>query len=289
MSGQTDIQSSLHMFSRTTYNPAVTGASRYVNIYGHWRDQWQGFTGAPQTMYFGANSYFNEIKSGMGLVAIKDKIGFENNMIFKVSYAYHISLSSNSYISLGLSGGVLNRNIDWTKQQIAEPDSNLPAEQENKWNADFDFGVEYNMERFTLGLSITHLNRSASKSVYSNMGHHFYGYIKYKFALGVDYELVPSLFMQNNRKSTHVESNLLLYYRNRAWVGASYRMDDKFNSESVVGMVGIDLMNSLRISYSFDYNIGKIGKYANNTHEIMLGIRLNRPQKMYSKSPRFFE
>jgi type IX secretion system PorP/SprF family membrane protein len=277
------------MFNRTTYNPAVTGASRYVNIYGHWRDQWQGFTGAPQTMYFSANSYFSEINSGMGLVAVKDKIGFENNMIFKVSYAYHISLSPNSYISLGLSGGVLNRNIDWTKQQTTEPDPNLPTGQENNWNADFDFGIEYNMERFALGLSVTHLNKSANKSVYSNMGHHFYGYVKYKFVLGIDYDLVPSLFVQNSKKSTHMEGNVLLYYRNVAWAGVSYRINEKFNSESIVGIIGIDLMNYLRISYSFDYNIGKIGKYANNTHEIMLGIRLNRPQKIYSKSPRFFE
>ncbi|MDR1552290.1 MAG: type IX secretion system membrane protein PorP/SprF [Prevotellaceae bacterium] len=51
----------------------------------------------------------------------------------------------------------------------------------------------------------------------------------------------------------------------------------------------MDLFNFLRIGYSFDYNVGEIGKYSNNTHEVMLGIRLNRPQKIYAKSPRFFE
>jgi type IX secretion system PorP/SprF family membrane protein len=287
--GQTDMQSSQHMFNRTTYNPAVTGASRYVNIYGHWRYQWQGFSGAPRTMYFSANSYFSEIKSGIGLVAIVDRIGFERNMIFKLSYAYHVFLTSNSYLSFGISGGVLNKNIDWAKKQIAEPDPNLPSERESKLNADFDFGVEYNMERLSLGISMTHLNRPANKAVYTNMGHHFYGYAKYKFGLGVDFDLIPALFVQNSKKSTHMEANILLYYRNIAWIGASYRMDDKFRSESVVAIIGIDLMNYLRIGYSFDYNIGQIGKYANNTHEIMLGIRLNRPQKVYSKSPRFFE
>jgi type IX secretion system PorP/SprF family membrane protein len=277
------------MFNRTTYNPAVTGASRYVNVYGHWRYQWQGFKGAPRTMYFSANSYFKEINSGLGLVAINDKIGFERNMTFKLSYAYHVYVSSDSYISLGISGGVLNKNIDWDKKQVTEPDPDLPTGKENKLTADFDFGVEYNMERFTLGLSVTHLNRTAHKSAYNNMGHHFYGYVKYKFVLGVDFDLVPALFVQNSKKSTHMEGNVLLYYRNRAWIGASYRVNDKFNSESVVGIAGIDLMNSLRISYSFDYNIGQIGKYSNNTHEIMLGIRFNRPQRVYSKSPRFFE
>ncbi|MDR2653338.1 MAG: type IX secretion system membrane protein PorP/SprF [Prevotellaceae bacterium] len=286
---QTDIQTSQHMFNRTTYNPSVTGASQYINIYGHWRDQWQGFSEAPQTMYLTANRYFKEIKSGLGIAAIKDKIGFERNMLFKLSYAYHVYLSSNSYLSLGFSAGVLNRNIDWTKKQITDPDPNLPNEMENKWTANFDFGIEYNMERFTVGLSVTHLNRSAKSATYNNMGHHFYGYVKYKFELGADFELTPALFAQNSKKSTHLEGNLLLHYRNRAWIGASYRMDEKLNSESVVGIIGIDLMDFLRIGYSFDYNIGHIGKYSNNTHEIMLGIRLARVQKVYARSPRFFE
>jgi type IX secretion system PorP/SprF family membrane protein len=277
------------MFNRTTYNPASTGASRYINIYGHWRDQWQGFSGAPQTMYFTANAYFQNMRSGLGLVVIKDKIGFEQSMSFKLSYAYHVHLTSSSYLSLGLNAGILNRNIDWTKKQIEQPDPTLPSETENKWRADFDFGVEYNMERFTAGVSLTHLHRTATDATSINVGHHFYGYVKYKFGLGVDFDLVPALFAQNSKKSTHMESNLILFYRNKAWIGASYRVDDKFKSESIVGIVGIDLMDFLRISYSFDYNIGAIGKVANNTHEIMLGIRLARPQKIYAKSPRFFE
>jgi type IX secretion system PorP/SprF family membrane protein len=286
---QNDIQASQHMFNRTMYNPAVTGASKYINFYGNWRDQWQGFDEAPQTIYFTASGYFKEIKSGFGMVAIKDKIGFERNMVFKLSYAYHVYLSSSAYLSLGISVGVLNRNIDWEKKQTVEPDPNLPSELENKWSANFDFGIEYNMERFTAGLSVTHLSKIANKANYRNMGHHFYGYVKYKFGLGVDFELTPSLFAQNSRKSTHIEGNLLLHYRSKAWIGASYRMDEKLSSESVVGMVGIDLMNFLRIGYSFDYNIGQIGEYSNNTHEIMLGIRLSRPNKYNPKSPRFFE
>jgi type IX secretion system PorP/SprF family membrane protein len=281
---------SQHMLNRTTYNPASTGASRYVNIYGHWRDQWQGFTGGPQTMYITAHTYFTDLKSGIGLTATKDKLGdLERNMLFKLSYAYHLYLNSNSYLSFGLSAGVLNRHINWLVKRISEDDSTLPDHVENKWTADFDFGIEYNLERFTVGLSLTHLNRTSDEATELNMGHHFYGYLKYKFSLGVDFDLVPSLFAQNSKKSTHIESNIMFHYRNKAWIGVSYRADEQLSSESVVGIVGIDMFDFLRIGYSFDYNIGEIGKYSNNTHEIMLGIRLNRPQKIYAKTPRFFE
>jgi type IX secretion system PorP/SprF family membrane protein len=241
-------------------------------------------------MYLTAHTYFPDLKSGIGITTLKDKLGdMERNMMFKISYAYHLYLSSSSYLSFGLSAGVLNRNIDFLKKRVVEDDVSLPDYVVNQWTADFDFGIEYNMERFTAGISLTHLNRTSDEATELNMGHHFYGYLKYKFGLGVDFDLVPAVFAQNSKKSTHIEGNLLLYYQNKAWIGASYRVDEKLDSESVVGIVGLDLFNFLRIGYSFDYNIGPIGKYSNNTHEIMLGIRLNRPQKIYAKSPRFFE
>lgn len=291
MTGQTDIQMSQHMFNRTTYNPASTGASHYVNIYGHWRNQWQGFKDAPTTMYITTHAYFSGLKSGLGLVAVNDKLGFERNMLFKLSYAYHLHINASSYISFGLSGGVLNRYINWKDAKAREQDiaSTIPTETESKWTADFDFGIEYNMEKFTLGVSLTHLNKASNKAIYTDMGHHFYGYVKYKFNLGVNFDLVPALFAQNSKKSTHMEGNLLLFYQSKAWIGASYRVDDKFKSESVVGMIGVDL-KMFRLGYSFDYNIGEVGKSGSaNTHEIMLGIRLSHPQRIYAKSPRFFE
>jgi len=293
MFGQTDIQMSQHMLNRTTYNPASTGASRYINIYGHWRDQWVGFPDAPTTIFLTAHGYFSEMKSGFGIIALKDNVGYEDNLMFKLAYAYHIHFSSNSYLSLGLNGGILNRRIDWRKAVTAERDEGtIPTELESKLRADFDFGIEYNMERFTVGLSATHINHTADEAKNGDMGHHFYGYLKYIFSLNFDFDLVPSLFAQNSKKSTHLELSTLLYYRNRAWIGGGYRCDEKFDSESVVGILGIDLSNKFRLSYSFDYNIGKIGNKdvsTRNTHEVMLGIRLARPMNVYAKTPRFFE
>jgi type IX secretion system PorP/SprF family membrane protein len=194
-----------------------------------------------------------------------------------------------------LNGGVLNRHFDWQNTVLPDKDGQpvpVPTEPKNNWTADFDFGIEYNMERLTVGASVTHLNRTADEATHINMGHHFYGYVKYKFSLGFDFDLVPALFAQNSKKSTHLEVSTLLFYRNTAWIGAGYRCDEKFESESVVGIVGLDINNTFRIGYSFDYNVAKLKTKdagMNNTHEIMLGIRLSRPQHIYAKTPRFFE
>jgi type IX secretion system PorP/SprF family membrane protein len=241
-------------------------------------------------MYLVGHAYSPALKSGIGLIIMKDRLGdLETNTLLKASYAYHLNLTHNSYLSLGINAGILDRNTDWSKKQLAEPDLTLPSYAEDRCVADFDFGMEYNIEKFTAGISVTHLSRNPNEQLSSTVSRHFYGYLRYRFKMGNNFDLEPAFFFQNNKKSTHMEGNMLLYYNSRAWIGGSYRVDDKFDSESVVVMAGIDLMDFLRIGYSFDYNIGKVGKYANNTHEIMLGIRLDRPQRISAKSPRFFE
>jgi hypothetical protein len=120
------------------------------------------------------------------------------------------------------------------------------------------------------------LNKRAHDTHNVNYGQHFYGYAQYNFSLQNDLDLSAALFAQNSKKSTHIETNLILFHRNKMWIGAGYRFDEKLDSESVVAMIGLNLRNFLKIGYSFDYNIGKIGKCSDFTHEIMLGIKISR-------------
>jgi type IX secretion system PorP/SprF family membrane protein len=171
---------------------------------------------------------------------------------------------------------VVNKNVEWNYAIEQEQDNILPTEPECKWKADFDFGLEYNTERFQAGLSVRHLSKRANDAHRINMGQHFYGYLRYNFPRKNNFSLSATAFAQNSKKSTHIESNLVLFYRRTMWVGAGYRCDEKLEPESLVGMIGVNLLGFLKLGYSFDFNIGKIGKYSNNTHEIMLGIKISR-------------
>ena len=304
--GQTDVQLSQQLFSRVNYNPAATGASNYVNIFLMAREQWVGFKEAPSTQIFNIHNYFNNIRSGVGLSLINDKLGLMNSFNAKLSYAYHIHFNEDAYLSLGLSGGILYKKFDKAKavlesqynDQIFATYMNRPT----KVNPDFDFGVEFNTRKFQVGLSTTHLNNVAKKVQDIKLlesNRHIYMYTKYIFNVGRadTWKLVPTLMGINNLNTFSFEINGMAYYRERFWFGLSYRFDEKssgepglISSESLIGIVGLNITDFLRLGYSYDFNIGPVKNPSSGTHEIMLSLRLAKDNDYGGrKSPRFFE
>lgn len=287
---QTDVQLSQHMFNRMNYNPAVTGASRYVNITGYVRDQWTGWEGAPTTRMLTLHNYFTSIRSGLGIVFVYDAIGLEKSINTKVNYAYHVVLTEDSYLSLGLGAGVLHRFFDRTHlTPDQENDQNLPADINDRTYADFDFGMEYNYRNFRAGASVTHLTRSAKSSSPLGAGRHFYGFLQYRHPVNFRWEIQPSWFIQENRKFIHSEVNMLAFYDNRFWFGMSFRVDRTFQAESLVPMGGVNIGKTCSLGYSYDVNLGKLHSYSEGTHEINLRIRLRKDSRQVFRSPRFFE
>ena len=75
-----------------------------------------------------------------------------------------------------------------------------------------------------------------------------------------------------------------MYYGGKFWAGASYRY-----KESIVGLIGVDITQNIRIGYSYDYNSGAIKSYSSGSHEILLLGSFNlQKSSIPSKSPRFF-
>lgn len=287
---QVDIQLSQHMLNRLNYNPAVTGATQYVNVTGYMRNQWTGWTGAPKSQVILAHNYFNSINSGFGLSVINDKIGLEKSLNIKILYAYHIRISELTYFSLGLSGGILHRSFDQSDLMPDDiTDTELPLDIGNKTFADFDFGLEFHISNLTLGASITHLTVSDKHTPSLRSGRHYYAFAKYVVPLAHRWEMEPSLFMQRNRRFVHSEVNALFFYDRRFWFGASYRVDAAFHSESFVPIAGVEIAKSFRIGYSFDMNLGDLNNFSGGTHEIVLSLRIRKKSDRHFNSPRFFE
>ncbi|MDR1897609.1 MAG: type IX secretion system membrane protein PorP/SprF [Prevotellaceae bacterium] len=294
--GQNDIQLSQQFLSRVNYNPAATGASNYINVFLLGREQWLGFRDAPSTQVLNAHNYFNNINSGMGLSVTNDRIGIESSINAKLAYAYYVQFE-NSYLSFGLGAGILYKNLD-TDRFRAETSSVYDDEtlasyigRSNKVNPDFDFGIEYNTEKFQIGASVTHLNLSPIKIDNLQSGRHIYFYSKYTFPIDLDWKLAPTVVV--NMSSFPIMSldlNTMAYYRERFWFGASLRASDEFVLESVVGIIGLYITDFLGLGYSYDFNIGPIGRYTSGSHEVSLRARIGKSDTGGGgKTPRFFE
>ena len=55
-------------------------------------------------------------------------------------------------------------------------------------------------------------------------------------------------------------------YNKKFWAGVSYRV-----GAAVVGMIGIDILNGVKIGYSYDFDTSALISYPKGSHEIMVG------------------
>ncbi len=49
------------------------------------------------------------------------------------------------------------------------------------------------------------------------------------------------------------------------WLGASYR-----SNRSVAALFQFSVNDQLKVGYTYDFDFGKLGKYSNGSHEVML-------------------
>jgi len=153
----------------------------------------------------------------------------------------------------------------------------------------FGVGAFYFTERYYLGLSIPKLienkinkNGVSTQSISKEQMHVFFmgGYV---FNINGIVKFKPSVltkYVKNAPVSLDLTGTFLFY--ERLWLGAMYRVDDSFG-----GLVQIQATNQLKIGYSYDLPINKLGAYNNGTHEIMVTFDFNFGSGRV-RSPRYF-
>ena len=280
--GQSDILLTQQWFSRINMNPAATGNSNHVDIFLLNRQQWMGFTNAPRTSVLNAHSYFNAIQSGLGVSLLFDKVGVSRQMINALfSYAYHIDLTEEALLSMGLSGGLFNTSWDPRRNTMSEDnDPVLNINRSSRTFADFNAGMELNMYGLTFGASITHLLNSQGFT--GKPRREYYSYVRYRIAIDKKFDVAPAIMYRNGNYSNFFDFNVTGYYLKKYWVGFSIRPKNTFSM-----MLGGEY-NMFRIGYAYDRSIGVTSSLATNSHEIMLSVRLQKPQKD-RKTTRFLD
>ncbi|NPA37758.1 MAG: type IX secretion system membrane protein PorP/SprF [Chlorobi bacterium] len=279
--GQFDAQFSQNMFNQLATNPGFAGSSGMINLTTLNRQQWVGFEGAPKTTVFGADAAINLFKSegGVGLMFMNDEIGPFKNIIINMSYAYRIEME-NASLGLGLSVGMINQTLDGTTlDPLSGTDGNTyhstddPAIPQNKVtdNAlDVGFGAFYESTKYYVGFSVNHLNKPSP-----DFDGEFQTYFKQTVFINGGYRykmkkhpvvLVPSLYVKTDFAALQVDVNMNAYIKDKYWAGLTYRHQD-----AIVILAGIELLNGLKLGYSYDITLSKLFNYSSGSHEIMLG------------------
>lgn len=303
--GQQQPQYTQYIFNQLLINPAVSGIENYVDVKAGYRSQWTGLQGAPVTTCFSITAPIGRIDAqgdalqvpadggnlrpysesyraadphhGIGLTVVNDKAGPITQSNINASYAYHLGLSPDLNLAVGVSGGISLYSLDQNAVVLEDGSAIDPAiGNNNQVRPNVNAGIWGYSGSYFFGVSVQQLlsqTISFSSNPIYNEGKtvpHFYITGGYRFYLSDDVTLMPSVMYKIIKPASNtVDVNLKMAFREHFWVGASYRQND-----AVAGMMGFTINSFLSFGYSYDYTTSNLNSVSNGTHEIFLGLHL---------------
>lgn len=284
-SAQQDALFSQYMFNPFSINPAYAGSRNSMSGVLLARKQWSGFSGAPTTGTFAIHSPFKGKNFALGFNAIAEEIGPSVNSGAFLTYAYHLKLPVGK-LSFGLRGGFfssrLNNNLLRFDNQtdIANTGGVLKGMTPN-----FDFGAYYYTQKFYLGFSSAHLTAGDLKfrdnNLTYNISRHYMVASGLAIVINPNFVVKPSVLVKYVFGApVNVDVNTSVLIKKDFWIGASFRTNSAFNSQSLVGIFEYNITDFMRIGYSYDFTLGKLRNYNSGSHELFIGMDLNISKKV---------
>ena len=272
-----------YFYKPMAYNPAFTGTDEYTNAMLLSRSQWRSFKGAPQLTLFTADGNVMDKKVGIGLNLISDRKGITNLIGGSVYYAYHLSLNNDMQLSMGMSVGVADHSIDFSKAVVENPnDPTFYADAQHKTAFNANAGLVFNWKDLKIGLGVPQLIANKLKSVnyvdssnitsYYNSVRHIMMSAHYKYVIIEDkgISIEPVLLTRIVPKTPfQFDATVNVNWKNKVWAGITYK------SKYAIGLnIGVYAHERLRIGYSYDVITGNLGKYAGISHELMVNYQI---------------
>jgi len=289
LSGQLTPVTSQYVLNPLTINPAYAGNRGALNIAAFYRRQWVGITGSPETMTLAADAPFLDAKLGLGLIITSDKLGVTKETQFQSTYSYKISMDKGN-LSFGLGAGLITTNTAWSDLIVIDPgDEYFLIDSRVFVVPDFSFGTYYSYQNYFAGVSIPKLlgyKFDFNKNKYTlkfDPGQYYYLFnTGYLFTLSTKFKFFPSTLVTfSPGEKLLFDLNAHFSYLDRIWAGVSYR-----NKRSLSTLFQFAVNNQFKVAYTYDFDFGRLGRYSNGSHEIML--RYEFKYKVYVVNPLIF-
>ncbi len=306
LKGQQSIQFSQYIFNGLSLNPGYAGYKENLNLNTTYRTQWTGLAGAPTTFSASVDGVIKEKKVGLGFSVLQDQLGAQSTLSALASVAYRLQLNEASRLSLGISAGIDQYNLDNSKLRTLssiQSGNAITNYVSNQIRPDLQFGLFYASRHYFWGLSVLDLLSTFSKQdptyFIIQRNRHFYLHAGGIFYLSPTLSLKPSFLIKDDLKApANLDVNTFLIFNRKLWVGGSIRTSlSVLNSSSIPKnlssadaasiMIQYFPNSSLRIGYSFDYTTSHLQQVSSGSHEISIGYTIH--SKSYPMlSPRLF-
>ncbi|SFT64150.1 type IX secretion system membrane protein, PorP/SprF family [Algoriphagus locisalis] len=310
-----DVQYSQFYANPFYLNPALAGSTELTRVGVNFRNQWPALDQSFIAYTAYADFFSKKYNSGIGVVVSGARESFTQSTTSEIGlvYSYRLRLGEKRFLHVGTQVSFLSRDvlfdqvilgtqIDIDKGVIVgEPGNGFTGDSRLR-AADMNAGLLYYEEKFWFGFSAFHLLEPQISYLEVNSNRLP---VKYSFHGGVRFNLAPgnindyfnntdqerSLALAFNYKSQGVFDQLDIgaeFYFEPLILGFWYRgLPTKYNlpnSESLIGLIGVEFDSGLDFGYSYDFSISKLGqRVSGGAHEISVRyvFSLKDPSKKY--------
>lgn len=284
-------QYTISAFNQYVYNPAYTGLASSLEANGVFRKQWLGLDGSPMTQNLNIHMPLHYLSSGVGLNIENDYIGAERNTRILLSYSYHLKLGKSTKLSIGASGGLIQKSLDGTKllspggdydeNNIIHNDGFLPQTKVNGLTYEVDFGLFLKIKQLEIGISGLHLTESEvnlgdSNTIPFHFKRHFVGFASYLIDFNRTITLRPAILAKTDLTQTQINFSTFLEYNEQFLFGIGLRGLNNETIDALEFIGGVRLNKNWKIYYSYDYSLSGLRAVNSGSHELMLKYNLGK-------------
>lgn len=280
---------SQYLFNGLVINPAYAGSRDKLTMNLTHRRQWVGLSGAPVTQILSIHAPVARRKVGLGLLVLNDRIGVSDRTGIFTAYSYRLRMSKGK-LALGLGLGASLQRSRYSEVAIQDPtDQAFATDVRGRFLPNFSTGAFYYSKRWFAGLSLPFMllrtseqGNEASMLSQLELTAQPMATAGYVLDLSNDLKLKPTFLVRYRVESglqADLSSNLI--YRDRFWLGASYRTQDAF-----IASVEVLPTPQWRIGYAYDLGLSQLRSHHFGTHEVMLQYEFG--YRIRVKDPRYF-
>jgi len=267
------------MYDKMSVNPGSTGIEDGICGTLLYRNQWDKFNGAPNSVVFNVEANLDRfINSGIGISFFHDAIGFNRQNNLLLNYSYHLNLGNAGTLGMGLGLGIVNFSMapTWVTPQT-DVDNILPTAFSGT-NFDMNFGLYFKgSKNYYVGISSTHLTQSiisdpALNQINFNTDRHYYLMGGYRldglFGSNNEFDLDLNTLMRTEFRKFSADITARVFWNKLLYGGLGYR-----TGESVLVLLGASMKlgpGTGSFGYSYDITTNKYIKPSWGTHEIMM-------------------
>ena len=284
---QQDPMYNQYIFNAYTINAAEAGTRNYGTASMLYRWQWVGIDGSPATGSIGVETGVGK-GWGFGLNMVDDRIGPAQNQTINLSVAYHLNLTEQVKMSVGVNlVSNIQRVLLSRLQNLTDLNDPKLAANVNNFNPNAGGGILIYTPKSFFGAAMPRFNEyklTNNDLISLDQLRHYFIYGGHIFKAGPHIKLKPSV-MAKVVEGAPVEFDLngVISLYEVIDLGANYRIGD-----GVGLLLGLNIMERLILNYAYEIPLTRLRYGSIQTHEVGVRYRFGKAHFERIQSPRFF-